>query len=282
MKYLLTALVLVLLGFAAWYFLKTSEPVAEQAVAPAPVAVAPPPAQTPATPPVRETTPEYVPPATETQTEPAAPPLPPLAQSDSAVIGALSVVIGEEAVKEYVAHEDVVPRIVATVDALSGKQVPSSIRVVQGPPGDFLADPDPEPPEVLRNSLGDPLPQYVLDPANYARYTPYVQALEGAEAATIVTAYHSYQPLFDEAFSQLGYPEGDFEERLLALIDELLATPDPPQPVRLIKPEAYYKYADESLEALSAGQKVLLRMGPDNAARVKAQLRAIRTQLQAG
>ena len=54
MKYLLTALVLVLLGFAAWYFLKTSEPVAEQAVAPAPVAVAPPPAQTPATPPVRE------------------------------------------------------------------------------------------------------------------------------------------------------------------------------------------------------------------------------------
>ena len=47
----------------------------------------------------------------------------------------------------------------------------------------------------------------------------------------------------------------------------------------MIKPEAYYLYVDEELEALTAGQKVLLRMGPDNAARVKAKLAEIRNAL---
>ncbi len=55
--------------------------------------------------------------------------------------------------------------------------------------------------------------------------------------------------------------------------------PEVAGPVRLIKPEAYYLYADKELEALTAGQKVLLRMGPDNAARVKAKLTAIRDAL---
>ena len=49
--------------------------------------------------------------------------------------------------------------------------------------------------------------------------------------------------------------------------------------MRLIKPEAYYLFADEDLESLSAGQKILIRMGPDNAARVKAKLVEIRAVL---
>ena len=73
--------------------------------------------------------------------------------------------------------------------------------------------------------------------------------------------------------------EGDFDQRLRAVIDELLATPDVSGPLRLIKPEAYYLYADEELESLTAGQKILLRMGPDNAARVKAKLAEIRDAL---
>jgi hypothetical protein len=103
--------------------------------------------------------------------------------------------------------------------------------------------------------------------------------LEAADTADIVASYQDYRPLFEEAFSQLGYPDGDFDQRLRSLIDELLATPDVSGPVRLIKPEAYYLYADEELESLTAGQKVLLRMGPDNAARVKAKLTEIRDTL---
>jgi len=49
--------------------------------------------------------------------------------------------------------------------------------------------------------------------------------------------------------------------------------------VRLIKPEAYYLFADKDLESLSAGQKILIRMGPENAARVKSKLTEIRAAL---
>ena len=64
-----------------------------------------------------------------------------------------------------------------------------------------------------------------------------------------------------------------------ACIELMLATPDVSGPIRLIKPEAFYLFADEDLESLSAGQKVLLRMGPENAARIKAKLAEIRAAL---
>jgi hypothetical protein len=80
----------------------------------------------------------------------------------------------------------------------------------------------------------------------------------------------------------LGYPEGNFDHRLRSVIDEALAAPEPRQPIRLVKPEAYYLYADPELESLTAGQKALLRMGPENAARVKARLAAFREALANG
>jgi hypothetical protein len=40
-----------------------------------------------------------------------------------------------------------------------------------------------------------------------------------------------------------------------------------------------YEYADPKLEALTAGQKVLVRMGPDNARAVKTKLRELRSAL---
>ncbi|HEB80283.1 MAG TPA: DUF3014 domain-containing protein, partial [Chromatiales bacterium] len=54
----------------------------------------------------------------------------------------------------------------------------------------------------------------------------------------------------------------------------LLAAPEPSGPVRLVRPSVYYKFADPRLEALPAGQKVLIRMGPGNERRVKPWLRA--------
>jgi hypothetical protein len=43
----------------------------------------------------------------------------------------------------------------------------------------------------------------------------------------------------------------------------------------------FYEFADPALEAESAGRKLLLRMGPGNAARVKAKLREIRGRIAA-
>lgn len=275
MKNWIIALVVVLLGLAAWYLFSTRQG-AEEAAPPPPALVEPEvqaepveeaPVTEPATPgPVAE------PPVEE-------PPLPALAESDPAAVETLSGLVGTEAVERYVVSEAVIARLVATVDALSGKQVPGSILAVEGPGGEFQATADDDPGSVIRNAAGDPIPQYVVDPVNYQRYTPYVEMLEAVDSADLADAYRNYQPLFDEAFRQLGYPEGDFSQRLGAVIDELLATPEVTEPVRLIKPEAYYLYADEELESLTAGQKVLIRMGPANAARVKASLLEIRDAL---
>jgi len=275
MKNWIIALIVVILGAAAWYLLGTRQNAVEDA--PPPPALVEPEAQAE---PLEEpsiaepTTPG---PADEPLVE--QPPLPALAESDPAAVETLSGLVGAEAVERYVVSEAVIARLVATVDALSGKQVPGSIQAVEGPGGAFQATSDDDPESIIRNAAGDPIPQYVIDPVNYQRYTPYVEMLEAVDTTELAAAFRDHQPLFDEAFRQLGYPEGDFSQRLRALIDELLATPEVTEPVRLIKPEAYYLYADEGLESLTAGQKVLIRMGPANAARVKASLLEIRDAL---
>jgi len=278
MKNWIILIILVVLGLGTWYLLSVQKDAVEEAPAPPPIAVE----EAPAPPPVEEEAtaePDVSSPVVAEEAAPEEPPLPPLADSDPVAVEALSGLVGSEPVQQYVVSEDVIPRLVATLDALSGKQVPASIKAVEGPGGNFQATADEQPDSVIRNAAGDPIPQYVVDPVNYRRYTPYVEMLEAADTADIVASYQDYRPLFEEAFSQLGYPDGDFDQRLRSLIDELLATPDVSGPVRLIKPEAYYLYADEELESLTAGQKVLLRMGPDNAARVKAKLTEIRDTL---
>jgi hypothetical protein len=171
---------------------------------------------------------------------------------------------------------------VATIDALRGRRVPDVIQAMRGPGGEFLVTAVEQPETEIRNEAGDPLPQYEVDPANYQRYTPYVELLEAVDPAQLAAAVRRWQPLLEEAFRQLGYPEGNFDQRLRSVIDEALAAPEPRQPIRLVKPEAYYLYADPELESLTAGQKALLRMGPENAARVKARLAAFREALANG
>jgi hypothetical protein len=276
MKKWIIAIILVVLGVIALYVFNASQSTIEEAPPP-PVMVeepSPPPAPEPQNVPAEVLAPA---PAEEPVVE--QPPLPPLAESDPVAIETLSGLVGDERVREYVAHQDVIPRLVATVDAMGGAQVPASIKVIEGPGGEFQATADENPASVIRNAAGDPIPQYIVDPVNDRRYDSYVKMLEAVDVSQLAATYREYRPLLEEAFRQLGYPDGDFDQRLRAVIDELLATPDVAEPVRLIKPEAFYLYADKELESLTAGQKALLRMGPENAARVKAKLSEIRDAL---
>jgi hypothetical protein len=60
----------------------------------------------------------------------------------------------------------------------------------------------------------------------------------------------------------------------------MLAAPDVDVAAKLVRPKVFYVYADPDLEASSAGQKILMRMGSENAAKVKTRLRAIRAELE--
>ena len=271
------AVILVVSGGIAWYVYQNRQ---APAVEPPPVVeIAPEPA-------VPAPEPVPVPEAVTSEAELPAPapepeeePLPALEESDAYVTGALGGLVGEAAVLRFFSAENIVHKAVATVDALGGRQVPKPILALNGPADEYPVIGNPDPQTIVRDEAGDPIPQYVSDPAAYARYTPYVEMLEAVDPATFVELLRDNQALFDEAWRQLGYANGRFEDRLAAVIDELLATPEVDEPLQLMKPEAYYLFVDEDLEALSAGQKVLLRMGKDHRARVKSWLSNVRQSL---
>lgn len=234
-----------------------------------------------------EPEPEY-PPEPETQVvEPQAPepqsppedPLPSLAESDAESLEVAKSLLGESAVRNWFVSEALIPRLVATVDAMTGDELPANILPVYGPQGDFEVTEDGLSQE-LNPETGLPEPRYALNPANYERYSAQVEVFEQMDTASLVEQYHAYYPLLQQSYSELGYADAQFNDRLLEVIDHLLSAPEPERVVSLVKPEAYYEFESPEMEAMSAGRKALIRMGPSNASRVKAKLMDIREALQ--
>ena len=279
MKNWLIGLLLIVLAAAAYYYVTVYEPFAGETPPPPTPAVAVEQPQPEPEPVLLEPVDEII----EVQPEPEivdeAMVLPPLAESDDLVLESLTGLAGEDSVMRFLVSDNVVSRFVASVDALTSRQVPGQIMAVRDLEGEFVATANEQPDTVIRNSEGDPIPQYILNPANYKRYDPQVEMFEALDTQELVSLYRDYAPLSQQAYVELGYPDGDFDSRLIEVIDSLLSTPEVREPPRLIKPEAFYLFANPDLEALTAGQKVLLRMGPMNARRVKAKLREIRAAL---
>jgi hypothetical protein len=196
---------------------------------------------------------------------PAPEPLPSLDQSDESVLKALGGVIGKAPVEQYVVPEGVIRKIVVTIDNLPTTKVAERLRPVKPVEGRFAAAGT----EDART----------LDPANYDRYKPMVDLLRSLNDEQLIALYQRYYPLFQDAYENLGHPPKYFNDRVIQVIDHLLATPDVKDPVALAQPNVQYEYADPKLEARSAGQKVLMRMGSVNAIAVKAKLRALRARL---
>jgi hypothetical protein len=247
-----------LLIAAIWLFWpQPPAPAPESAVAPqAPTAEAPPPAA-PAPPAIEH--------PIEAVQPPAAPPPPALAESDGALAAALAHLLGDERMRQWFFGDALVRRFVATIDNVPRPTVAMKIRSLQPVAGRF---------EVVQS--GDAV---VVADTNAGRYRPYVQALERVDARQLAGVYLRFYPLFQQAYEELGYPKAYFNDRLVAAIDHLLATPEPVGPLRLKQPKVLYEFEDPGLESLSAGQKAMLRMGPDNARRVKAKLRALRAEI---
>jgi hypothetical protein len=170
----------------------------------------------------------------------------------------LAGLVGRQAFADYFIAADIVRRIVATVDNLPRATAPRRVMPLNPVPGAFSPD-----------------------SANYARYTPYVRVFDAIEPQALVAAYVRSYPLFQRAYEELGFPGKYFNDRLMEAIDDLLETPELSAAPEYMRPRVLYEFTDPDLETRSAGQKMLLRMGPENAVRVKAKLREIRRELVA-
>ena len=191
-------------------------------------------------------------------------PLPALEQSDTPVADALAALAGD-GLRALLVPRQIIPHIVATIDALPRHAIGSRILPLHTPQGVFLVD-----------QAGGVT---VISDRNAARYAPYMRLVEDVDPKALVAWYVRYYPLFQQAYRQLGYPKGYFNDRLIAVIDNLLAAPDLAQPPALELQHGHYVYVDPALQSLSVGQKLLIRVGPADAAQIKAELRAIRADL---
>jgi hypothetical protein len=131
----------------------------------------------------------------------------------------------------------------------------------------------------------------VISAKNAARYTAFVRFATSVDTGRAVGLYRRLYPLLQQAYEELGYPGKYFNDRVVEVIDHLLATPEvrPPIKVRVIEtPERprtapLYRYEDPiDMETRSAGQKILVRVGPDNAAKLKAKLVDVRRRVARG
>ncbi|MGH8470837.1 MAG: DUF3014 domain-containing protein [Gammaproteobacteria bacterium] len=195
-----------------------------------------------------------------------APPLPALNESDEAVRASMEKSFGKAPVEAFLLPTEIIRHLVATVDSLDRDPVPLHFRPVKHVPGLPVV-----------NAKSETI--ITLSAENAKRYEPYISALRAVDAKRFADVYRHYYPLFQQAYENLGYPGRYFNDRLIPIIDHLLATPDISEPIQLVRPKVLYQFADPEVEKRSWGQKTLIRMGPANAAVVKAKLREIRASI---
>jgi hypothetical protein len=203
-------------------------------------------------------------------------PAPAAAMTAADIEPSLAELFGQKAVSTLLLSDDFAHRLVATVDNLARQHAPSILWPVNRADGRFTVE----------DTAGGP----VISADNAQRYTPLVLLVESVDPGRAAALYARMRPLLQQAYHELGYPNGNFDERVLEVIDVLLAAPTVKYPVKLKlteikgpiasqRPWVHYEFADAELEARPAGQKIMMRVGVVNERRLKARLREFRHQL---
>jgi hypothetical protein len=236
---LLVAVVLAIAGgaFARWWTLQRDEP-----AAPVETAAAQP------------STGEAAPPVA---------PLPPLEEMDPFLRGLLGTLSARPELASWLATEGLIQQMAVAIDRISRGGSPAADLRVLAPGSEFKVE-------------GRGFSR-TIDPASYRRYDGIADTVASIDPAAAAAVYRTIKPRLSEAYTSLGRTEADVDVAVQQALEVLIATPIPTPPVRLAEGQgATWAFADPELEALDPAQKQLLRMGPENAARIIAML----TQLQ--
>lgn len=275
-------LVALAAGMGWWWFLQRT--VAPPPSPPIPSAA---PADVPEPAPASGSTAGAMPPETAasapqhplTALEPVDTPLPALADADKHVEQLLIGLLGRDKVFGFLQTEGFIRRVVATVDNLGRSGAAARLWPLNPTPGQFQVQ---EQGQVS-----------TIAAANAARYGPVLSFAEAVPLEPAVRLYTRLYPLFQQAYEELGYPGRHFNDRLVNVLDHLLRTPEPQGPLQLTllevrgemadpRPWVRYEYTDATLQSLSSGQKILLRIGPENRRRAKLLIMRLRGLVATG
>ncbi len=195
-------------------------------------------------------------------------PLPPLDESDESVEQEFQELVTDTQLSELLLFKTFIRNFVVITDNLSGRLLPQKYYFVQAPGGKFLV-------------METEDEKIFMDPDNYSRYETFVKLVNSLDIQRLSDIYVFLYPLFQEAYEELGYPDRYFNDRLIEVIDMLLDTPRVSDPVELVQPKFYYQFAQPELEALTSGQKLLIRIGPENSEVIRSKLVQVREKLTA-
>ena len=192
-------------------------------------------------------------------------PLPDLDSSDNFTRDLLAAHSDSDILANWLTTDSLLPKAVAVIDNLAKGELARKVLPTQAPEGEFKV--------VVEQDI------VWLDESNFERYDTYVDAVTSIPPQALATSFHTLRPLLEAAYSQLGRSGSGLDQRIIAAIDRMLLTPDHNGPFALERESVFYQFADPSLEALPGAQKQLLRVGPDNRARIKNYLKELRVAL---
>jgi hypothetical protein len=186
--------------------------------------------------------------------------LPPLAESDPRVRELVGMLSPEPELRKWLAStEDLARRFTTAVFNISEGESPRASLSFLAPEGAFQT--------VERNG------RTFIAPASFARYDAVARVLTSLDTQASVLAYRALEPLFDQAYGEIGRPGQSFDQTFTKAVQKMLDTPVPEELEVVPAKGALHAYAAPELEQLSPAQKHLLRMGPANARALQAKLR---------
>lgn len=188
-----------------------------------------------------------------------------LDQSDDALRPSLAELASQIELGEWLLMRDLIRSFVVAVDNIAEGRTPRA----------HLAEMEP----AERFSVRQEADRFFIDPASYARFDMITDVFVEFDLEAAVEIYVDVYPLIQQAYEELGYPDHSFDETFERAIVELLAVPRLIGPVELEPLVVTYAFADFEIEGLTAAQKQLLRMGPENVVRIQHRLRALGTVL---
>jgi hypothetical protein len=223
---------------------------------------------------VVEPEPEYVPPPVtiipvEEEEEEVTPAfvLPLLDNSDQLIRDGVVSLTRHEGINGWLAPNELIRKYVAFIDAIANGQVAKDPVRILAPQGPFLV-----------RQVSETV--FELDEASYDRYNFFVEVVVSLDSRRAAEFYQLVNPMLQEAYEELGYPDQKFNDVVFKAIGRLLETPIINSQIRLVRPVVMYEFEDKRLESLSAAQKQLIRMGPRNSRALQVKLSEIALELR--
>ncbi|MFT6976564.1 MAG: hypothetical protein ACJAZA_000264 [Shewanella psychromarinicola] len=188
-------------------------------------------------------------------------PLPTLDESDDFVEAKTLAIANGMKIAPMILKKDIARQFVVFVDNLAQGNMVRKASPLKGPDTKFTVS-------EITNKI-------YLNPDSYHRYDLYANFIEGLSDKDLISTYTELKPLFAEAFTELGYSNIDFDTRMQQVFSMVADAPIIEDPIELSSISVNYKFVDPNLEALPNAQKLLIRMGPENARKIKAAVKKL-------